>query len=349
MGAAAGAVVGFAAAAAAVGAGPAGVVGAGAGAAGVQAASIVAALARLAEPSIRKQVRRVICCALAWVMLPVLSVFSGTLHLMPRPHIEFVQQQDLPFEVAEGGITVKRLSVDAETGASSTLVQFPAGWRRPGASHFLVDDEFYVLSGDLTISGVTYTEHCYGFLPGGVTQVDASSEGGALLLGFFSARPARISGEAPPAILDERRLVSRLKLFDEPWTGNFHPQFPIGAGRKWLRRDPVTTDETWILGTLPLRNGRRPEKHPVVEEMYLISGELIGPQGVMRPGAYFWRPPEVWHGPYGSKTGCLMFFRTVGGPLSTIYTESEQEFEWNSAGYRPILPPELTARVHARA
>src|SRR4030081_1520018 len=49
--------------------------GAAAGAAGVQAASIVAALARLAEPSIRKQVRRVICCALAWVMLPVLSVF----------------------------------------------------------------------------------------------------------------------------------------------------------------------------------------------------------------------------------------------------------------------------------
>jgi hypothetical protein len=42
-----------------------------------------------------------------------------------------------------------------------------------------------------------------------------------------------------------------------------------------------------------------------------------------------------------------MFFRTVGGPLSTIYTEEEQEFAWNPAGYRPILPPELSARVGA--
>jgi hypothetical protein len=269
---------------------------------------------------------------------------------MPRPHIEFVQQQDLPFERMTldgtlGEVGVKRLSFDAQTGASSSLIQFPADWRRPGVSYLLADDEFYVLSGDLTISGIIYTEHCYGFLPGGYSQVDAHSDTGALVLGFFSARPDRVAGDPPHGGLDERRLVRRLNLFEDPWTGNFHPQFPLGAGRKWLRRDPVTTDETWILGTLPLRNGRRPEQHPVVEEMYLISGELIGPQGVMRPGAYFWRPPEVWHGPYGSKTGCLMFFRTVGGPLSTIYTEDEQDFEWNPAGYRPILPPELETNV----
>ncbi len=222
-------------------------------------------------------------------------------------------------------------------------MQFQAGWRRPGSSDLEADEELYVLSGDLTISGVTYTEHCYAFLPAGYACVDACSDAGALALRFLSAPVT------PRVALDERRLVRRLHLFDEPWTGNFHPQFPLGAGRKWLRRDPVTSDETWILGTLPLRNGRRPEKHPVVEEMYLISGELIGPQGVMRPGAYFWRPPEVWHGPYGSKTGCLMLFRTVGGPLSTIYTEEEQDFEWNPSGYRPILPPDLAARVSTRS
>jgi hypothetical protein len=268
---------------------------------------------------------------------------------MPRPHIEFVQQQDLSFQAAHDGLEEKVLSRDAETGASSSLVRLPAGWRRPGAVHYLADDEFYVLSGDLTISGTTYTEHCYGFLPGGYTQSGACSETGALLVRFVSAGSGPVTGEAPSGLLDEGRLVRGLNLFEQPWTGNFHPQFPLGAGRKWLRRDPVTADETWILGTLPLRNGRRPEKHPVVEEMYLISGELIGPQGVMRPGAYFWRPPEAWHGPYGSKTGCLMLFRTVGGPLSTVYTEEEQDFEWNPIGYRPILPPELTGLVAARS
>jgi Domain of unknown function (DUF4437) len=262
---------------------------------------------------------------------------------MPRPHIEFIQHQDLAFEprVLEGSrseVGIKRLSVDTESGASSSLVEFPADWRQPGTHYFGADEELYVLSGDLTISGVQYTENCYGFLPAGYTRFDSHSIGGALVLVFFSARPTPIAAEEASARLDTRRLVQRLNLFDEPWTGNFHPQFPLGAGRKWLRRDPVTGDETWILGTLPLRCGHRPEKHPVVEEMYLMSGELIGPQGVMRPGAYFWRPPEAWHGPYGSKTGCLMLFRTVGGPLSTIYTEQEQEFNWNPPQYRPILP-----------
>ena len=269
---------------------------------------------------------------------------------MPRPHIEFIQQQDLPFDAVQlaGGarpdVGVKRLSVDADTGATSSLVEVPAGWSRPASGSFDVDEELYVLSGDLTISGVRYTEHTYAFLPAGYVRADSFSEGGALLLAFSSGQPHWHSDPAA-AGTDGRRLVTYLNLFDGPWTGNFHPRFPAGAGRKWLRRDPVTTDESWILGTLALRNGRRPEKHPVVEEMYLIAGELVGPQGVMRPGAYFWRPPEVWHGPYGSKTGCLMLFRTVGGPLSTVYTETELDFEWNPDGYHPILPPELAAAV----
>jgi Domain of unknown function (DUF4437) len=269
---------------------------------------------------------------------------------MPRPHIEFIQQQDLPFERVDlggdrGESRIKRLSTDAETGASSSLIAYSAGWRRRESSHVVADEELYVLSGDLTLSDVTYTEHCYCFLPSGYTRSDSYSERGALVLAFTSAEGKRVDGAAPRGSVDDSRLVRCLNMFAEPWTGNFHPQFPVGAGRKWLRRDPLTGDDTWILGTLPLRNGRRPEKHPVVEEMYLISGELIGPQGVMRPGAYFWRPPEVWHGPYGSKTGCLMLFRTVGGPLSTTYTEEEQDFDWNPEGYRPILPPDLAAKV----
>lgn len=272
---------------------------------------------------------------------------------MPRPHIEFIQQQDLPFQDvimagggAEAAVGVKRLSADPESGASSILLQLPPGWRRPGTGHYLADEEMYVLEGGLSLSGIEYREHSYAHLPGGYTRADAHSESGALVLAFYSRTPEWIDGEAPPATLDRTRAVPYLDLFDGPWTGNFHPLFPAGAGRKWLKRDPVTTDESWLLGTLPLRHGNKPEKHPVVEEMYLLSGELIGPQGVMRPGAYFWRPPAVWHGPYGSKTGNLMLFRTLGGPLSTVYTEEEQSFDWNPEGYHPVLPPELGYLQH---
>jgi hypothetical protein len=272
---------------------------------------------------------------------------------VPRPHIEFIQQQDLPFRYGPMGgggpeteVGLKLLSHDLESRASSSLVELPAGWRLPGTSHLLVDHEVYVLSGEFTLSGVRYTQHTYAFLPAGYPLVDGASEHGAQLMFFTSGWAELVPGDAAPGTLDEQRLVRYLNLFEGPWTGNFHPQFPVGAGRKWLRRDPVTTDESWILGTLALRNGRKPEKHPVVEEMLLLAGELIGPQGLMRPGAYFWRPPEVWHGPYGSKTGCLMLFRTVGGPLSTVYTEEEQEFEWDPEGYNPVLPPELSYLKH---
>ncbi len=267
---------------------------------------------------------------------------------MGRPHIEFIQHQDLPFRyrLASGGgaapeVGIKRLSVDADTGASTSLLQLPAGWRRDGVGHYRVDHELYVLSGDLTLSGVRYTEHTYGFFPAGSTYAGSFSEDGALVLAFSSGRSLWIDGEAPAGTLDERRQVRHLDLLAEPWAAPVHPQLPGGTGQKGLRRDQATGEETWLAGILPLWTGRTPEKHPVAEEVFLLSGELVGPQGTMRPGAYCWRPPEVWHGPYGSKTGCLMLVRAAGGPLGTTDAETEQRVDWSAGRYDPILPPEL--------
>src|SRR5688572_31194926 len=102
---------------------------------------------------------------------------------MPRPHIEFIQHQDMPFESIDPPdsrwtlpIGRKRLSSDDESGASSSLVQLPPGWRRPATGHYLVDEELYVLSGDLTMSGVRYTEHTYAFLPAGYTRTESFSD-----------------------------------------------------------------------------------------------------------------------------------------------------------------------------
>jgi hypothetical protein len=157
------------------------------------------------------------------------------------------------------------------------------------------------------------------------------------VLEFFSARPARATGKLA---FDERRLVQHRDALQVPYTGNFHPEFPPGAGRKILYQDPLTLDTTWLLGTLPLRWAERSEVHPTVEEMYLLAGEVHGNRGVMRPGAYFWRPAGVPHGPYGTQTGNLYFFRTKGGQLSTQYVEPARPFRWWPE-YDPVLPPEL--------
>ncbi|MFF4237226.1 cupin domain-containing protein [Actinomadura geliboluensis] len=265
---------------------------------------------------------------------------------MGRPFIEFIQSQAVPWQdglYGRGGAEVesKLLSLDEESGASSLLVRYPAGYaREEGVHHMEVDEEFLVLHGALTISGVEYGKYSYGHFPAGTVTSGVESRSGAVVLTFFSGEPRLREGDAPAGMLDERRLVTKVDGFAGEWGGNFHPTFPPGAGRKFLRRDPVDGEETWLLGTMPLRSGRKPEKHPVVEEMYLLAGELAGPLGLMRAGCYFWRPPEEWHGPFGSPTGNLMLFRTKGGPLSTVYTEHDVDFTWTPE-HRPILPPEL--------
>ena len=262
---------------------------------------------------------------------------------MTRPWIEFIQSQNLPWQSGDlggtrPGVEIKQLSVDEDDGACSLLIRYPPGWRSTGGP-LAVDDEFLVLEGTLEIGNREYAQFAYAHLPAGFATGAWQSPRGAVVLEFFSGRPSPGHQDAQ---LDERRLVLHKDTFQVPYTGNFHPEFPPGAGRKLLYMDTVTRDTTWILGTLPMRWAERAEVHPTVEEMYLISGEVHGNRGVMRPGAYFWRPPSMPHGPYGTRTGNLYLFRTKGGLLSTNYVEPEREFQWWPE-FDPVLPPELEA------
>lgn len=264
---------------------------------------------------------------------------------MARPWIEFIQSQCLPWTAsdlggARAGVEVKRLSRDDETGACSVVMRLPAGWRSP-AGALACDEEFLVIGGALTIGGEAYTDKFYAHLPAGHETGEWESAEGAVLLAFYSAEPAR--GAA--AAYDPARLVARCDAFRVPYTGNFHPEFPPGAGRKVLYEDPITGAQSWILGTLPMRWAERAEVHPIIEEAYVLAGEAQGNRGVMRPGAYFWRPPHKVHGPYGTLTGNLYFMRTQGGRLKTDYVDVARPFAWGPA-YDPVLPDELRELAH---
>ena len=262
---------------------------------------------------------------------------------MPRPRIEFVQSQLIPWRAhaldgVQPGADARLLSEDRESGARSLVVRYPPGATAPGGA-LGADDEFLVLDGELTIGGLAYPAMTYAHFPAGFDAGGRSSPNGAIVLEFFSGAPVPA---ARPVGWDERRLVRHKNLYEVPYTGNFHPEFPPGAGRKMLYQDPLTHDTTWVLGTMPMRWAERSEVHPTVEEMYLLSGEVHGDRGVMRPGAYFWRPPGVPHGPFGTQTGNLYFFRTKGGLLATTYVEPEKPFRWRPP-YDAVLPPELEA------
>jgi Domain of unknown function (DUF4437) len=260
-----------------------------------------------------------------------------------RPWIEFLQSQRLPwqpgwFAELRPGADVKVLSVDDEGGAVSLIVRYPPGYVAP-ATALAVDDELLVLEGALNVGHAVHGPLAYSHLPAGFDSGEWRSPQGAVVLEFFSGHPLR---SAATVAGGDKRIVVGLEAMSVPYTGNFHPEFPPGAGRKILFQDPDSLDTTWLLGTLPLRWAERAEVHPTVEEMYLLAGEVHGNRGVMRPGAYFWRPAGQIHGPYGTRTGNLYLFRTKGGGLSTTYVDASRPFRWWPS-YEPVLPPHLQA------
>lgn len=274
---------------------------------------------------------------------------------MGRPHIEFIQSQALswepsPWQGLYADTEVKVLSQDAGSGATSNLIRYPAGWSRSEPEHLSVDEELYVLGGELTINGVNHGEACFAHLPTGFARASASASDGAVVLTFLSGIPESKAGAAPDGLYDEARLVTRIDALSEEFSTEFtvlgvQPEDVISDGLTaaaflLLREDPHDREQTWILAARPFWQGGVEEIHPVVEEMYLVTGEMMADTGLMKPGAYFWRPPGKRHGPFGSKTGNTMFFRTKGGPLSTSFPDTGETFSWTPE-HRPILPPEM--------
>lgn len=274
---------------------------------------------------------------------------------MARPHIEFIQSQALPWVASPFGgrfrnAKIKVLSEDKDSGASSLLVRYPAGYSRQGAEYLTVDEELFVLQGSLQINDKDYTEMCYAHLPAGFPRKVQISSEGAIVLTFLSGSPTTESGKAAAADYDGSRLVTHIdSLRTRPSNDltklgvEVTPEIEAGfVGFSFLlfREDPHTHDQTWMLSAPPLWQGGVVEIHPVVEEMYLVTGDMAADRGLMKAGAYFWRPPGMAHGPFGSKTGNLLFFRTKGGRLTTEFADGTGVFSWTPE-HRPVLPPEL--------
>lgn len=260
-----------------------------------------------------------------------------------RDHIEFVQAQRLQWvdgaEFGLAGRELKLLSRDAQRGAFSCILRHPAGWREEDRI-LPADCELYVLDGCIRISDTVYGEDSYAFLPAGYacTRIEATS--GATMLAFFSGA---LGGAGDAARYDEPRLVRHIDLTDGVWDGAFD-RFGLAsmnnrARMRVLRDDPVTGENTYLTATVPFRHGERAERHPVVQEFFVLAGELAGNTGTMQAGAYCFRPQMVAHGPYGSRTGALILFRSLGGAQETFW-EDAPTFTFMPP-HAPVLPASL--------
>ncbi len=246
---------------------------------------------------------------------------------MARKHIEFIQTAELPWQAASGdwsppAVRERLLSRDGETGALTAEWLVPEGWEHP-AGYFETAVEVFVLEGALQTGPFTLRESSYAYVPRGVNPGILRSDRGCRLLWM----PNGLHRFTPAAShRSDARIAQYIPAIDTnalPWAGTITPGFPPGAMRKSLRIDPETGASTWLLGVLPQWHEARMEIHPVSEEAYQLLGEIDGDRGLFARGCYFWRPAHIPHGPFGTKTGGLTFFRT-DGPLVTYYIGPSQ-------------------------
>ena len=257
---------------------------------------------------------------------------------MPRPHLEFLQSQVLPWgeDVALPGARAKVLSADAATGEATLLLSVPPGWEAtPRRAH---DEEVFVLRGALEAGPVAVAAHGYARLPAGLDGRWRSA-GGALAILCRNA-------PAPDA------EVLRLDTLRMPWTATQAPHIAhLNAFRKNLWVDPGGRGRTYLLAGLPqgmpVTAAEPLEVHPNDNEAFLISGDLSTWVGTMRPGAYIWRPPEKWHGADCTATGFFFFMRTPGASVTTWRLADTPHPVSLNPPHAPILPPDLRAPMAA--
>lgn len=272
---------------------------------------------------------------------------------MSRAHVEFVQSQNVAWRPASENAlrrdaALKMFSLDAETGAFTALLRYAGGAVAHEPLHRAGSEELYVLEGELAINGVELRRHHYAYLPAGYVRRGFIASPGTLVLTFFNGGFADLDAARTPAELREAPVLP-LDAQAMEWDGaTLDPKLAhLRLSRKILRAAPDDSCRTYLLAGLPHGRPRsgyvQLERHPHDEEMFLIEGDMSCPQGVMRPGAYFYRPRGIVHGPHFSDHGFFMFMRNPG--TSTIRTEwfGDEVTLPAMPTYEPVLPADAPA------
>jgi glyoxylate utilization-related uncharacterized protein len=243
---------------------------------------------------------------------------------MARPHVEFIQEQALAWERAKPvsawpDLHWKVLSREEDGGAFTALVSLAAGWRAAAPAAFAAAQEFYVIDGELDIECAGRT---YALKPGGYLRVGPGAACGPLAAAAACRLLWITDGwlepfEALPPSPESVTFTDAAALeWQIPWVKGPAP----GLRLKLLWRDAASGAYSRLLSVDPGWSEPRLEHHDVSEEAFVLEGDMtMGALGTMRPGAYFWRPPRIRHGPMRSTAGAVILIRTDGA-LFNYYT-----------------------------
>lgn len=246
-----------------------------------------------------------------------------------RQSVDFISSQDLSWCTIEAGRfggeeagLVKVLSRSVNSDAETSIIRVTS----PVVGRLASAVDLYVLSGHATLNSRPLPPGAFVHVPQDA-QVRLVPVIGPLTLycgsfGSLAMTPDDAKGD-DLNIVD----VDALPWTDMGWRGDEEANPAVKI--KWLRREG-DLGIAFVVAMLPGWRSEREEKHPVYEESFKLYGDLLlGRRGVLRPGGYFFRGPESWHGPLYSRTGNMSLIRKNAFG-STDYRSPEGAFDLDS-------------------
>ncbi|ACT59206.1 cupin domain-containing protein [Hirschia baltica] len=256
---------------------------------------------------------------------------------MSRPHIEFIQTQNVDWQLTVDGTSIKLLNAAPGSTDSTLLVRYPPGYNTPSSIKDMPAEEYFVLEGSLFIGNRFCELHAYGFLPQNDRSPARSSEKGATVLIFRHAEndPNCLSDIADQIEIDTPKMQWDVSTYDPKLSH-------LRLARKVLRLGPNDSCRTFLLAGMPHGvpdDTKLPsETHDHCEEMFMIDGGMWTPEGLMHPGAYFFRPPHIVHGPHVSEFGFFQIMRSPGANKIVTHWSKDKRPLPIGTPYAPTLP-----------
>ncbi|OLF14093.1 hypothetical protein BLA60_02710 [Actinophytocola xinjiangensis] len=243
-----------------------------------------------------------------------------------RPDVDFVHTADLPWVLpadgefgATGGGRKRVLSRDPGDGAETAVHRIADRCRGVLAAEV----DAYVLAGGGLLNGRPVEVNDYLHIDAGsAVDLRPGVRGLVLYCGFW-ATPGLTAGDGPDGV----SVTSTERLTWTPATWSGEVELAPGAMLKTLRHDDRAY--IYLAAMMPGWRSEAEESHPVYEESFKIYGDvLMGARGVMRDGAYFFRSPDVFHGPLYSRGGTMSFIRSDAA-TTTEYRDPPPGGAWN--------------------
>lgn len=243
-----------------------------------------------------------------------------------RSDVDFVHTADLPWELPgesefgfAGGGRKRVLSRDPGDGAETAVHRIADRQRGVLAA----EADVYVLAGSGVLNGRPIEVNDYLHVDAGsIVDLRPGVRGLVLYCGFW-ATPALADGDGPDGVTVT--ATESLKWTPATWSGEV--ELAPGAMLKTLRHDDRAY--IYLAAMMPGWRSESEEAHPVYEESFKIYGDvLMGARGVMRDGSYFFRSPDVFHGPLYSRGGTMSFIRSDAA-TTTEYRDPPPGGAWN--------------------